>query len=387
MSHPIHFTRLGRAGAALALGIVLASTPAVASAQVDLGTAAPFVVLAGSTATNTGSSVLNGDLGVSPGTALPGFEVATLNGATHANDAVAAQGQLALTNAYNVAAGLPTTQTLTGTDLGLQLPLRGGVYTYSSSAQLTGTLVLDGENNPNAQFVFQIGTALTTASASRVQLINGASPCNVYWQIGSSATLGTGTAFQGTVMADQSIFVNNGATVQGRLLSSIASVTLDNNVIDGSMCGTSSTPPPVTPTPPPSDGSGGTGTGTGPAGPGTGILPPAGGTTVETRNGTVTWKRETPRGSSGQPACTDGFTATLRGRQIKRVVYRLDGRIVKGATKSPFRLFVRGLPGTHKVTARVTFKDATRARTLSLGYRACAAVALRPTFGPSRFTG
>jgi len=376
MSHPIHFTRLARAGSALALGIVLAATPAVATAQVDLGTAAPFVVLGGSTATNTGSSVLNGDLGVSPGTALPGFNVATVNGAVHANDAVAAQGKLALTNAYNVAAGQPTSQTLTGVDLGLAGVLQGGVYTYSTSAQLTGALTLDGAGNPNSVFIFQIGSQLTTASASSVVLINGASPCNVYWQVGTSATLGSSSSFVGTVMADQSISVNNSTTVQGRLLASIGAVTLDNNVIDGSMCGTSSTPPPVTPTPP----TGGTGTGVG-------TLPPASGTTVQTRIGTVTWKRETPRTSSRQPACADGFTATLRGRMIKRVVYRLDGRVVKGATKSPFRLFVRGLPGTHKVTARVTFKDATRAKTLTLRYRACAAVALRPTLGPSRFTG
>ena len=160
--------------------------------------------------------------------------------------------------------------------------------------------------------------------------------------------------------------------MQGRLLARNGQVSLINNAIDGSMCGTSSTPPPGTPTSP-------TGGGT-PA-------PPGSETSAPTRTGTITWKRETPRGSGGQPACTAGFTATLRGRQIKKVVYRLDGRVVKGATKSPFRLFVRGLPGAHKVTARVSFKDATPARTLTLRYRACAAVALRPKFGPSRFTG
>ena len=144
--------------------------------------------------------MLNGDLGVAPGTALPGFGLATVNGATHANDAVAARAQLDLTTAYDVAAGQSATQDLSGTDLGNRT-LKAGVYRYSSSAGLTNTLVLDAENNPDAQFVFQIGSSLTTASASRVMLINGASPCNVFWKVTSSATLGTFTSFKGNVLA------------------------------------------------------------------------------------------------------------------------------------------------------------------------------------------
>jgi hypothetical protein len=383
LSHPIYSTRLGRVGALLAAGCAFAAAPAVAdAAPVNLATALPFSVLGGSAVTNTGPSVLNGNLGVSPGTSLTGFQFATVNGATHNNDAVAAQAQSDLTTAYNVAAGAPVTADLSGSDLGNRI-LQAGVYNYSSNAQLTGVLTLDGANDPNAQFIIQVGTDLTTASASGVVLTRGASACNVFWQIGSSATLGSTTAFQGNLMADQQIALNNGATVQGRLLARIAAVTLNNNVITAPAC---ATPPPVTPT----DGSGGAGGAGGSGGTaGTPVVtpPPASETTVPTRNGTITWKRETPRGSGGQPACTAGFRATLRGRQIKKVVYRLDGRVVKGTTKSPFRLFVRGLPGQHKVTARVTFKDATRAKTVTLAYRACAAIALRPKFGPSRFTG
>ncbi|MDA0178763.1 ice-binding family protein [Solirubrobacter phytolaccae] len=373
-------------GTALAVGCAFVAVPAAASAApVDLATAKPFVVLGGSAVTNTGPSVLNGELGVSPGTALTGFGIATLNGAVHNNDAVAAQAQLDLTNAYGVAAGQPLTVDLSGTDLG-GLVLTPGAYRFTSSAQLTGTLTLDAQNDPAAQFVFQIGSALTTASVSRVSLVGAATPCNVYWQVGTSATLDTGTAFQGNLMAAASISLNNAATVQGRLLASSGQISLINNVIDASMCAaTPTTPTDTSTTGPPSTGTGtGSGSGSGGAAP-TG--PGAGGTAVAPRRGTAVWTRTTPRARSGQPACADGFNATLRGRQIKRVVFRLDGRVVRGTTKSPFRLFVRGLPGRHKVTARVTFKDATPARTLSLNYRACASVALRPTYGPSQFTG
>ena len=147
--------------------------------------------------------MLNGDLGVSPGTSLVGFGLpAVVNGATHNNDAVAANAQADLTTAYDVAAGQPVAPAndLTGTNLGNRT-LTAGAYRYSSSAQLTGPLTLDAQGDPNAQFVFEIGSTLTTAAASSVVLINGASPCNVYWQVGSSATLGTTTAFQGNLMA------------------------------------------------------------------------------------------------------------------------------------------------------------------------------------------
>ncbi|MFZ1993491.1 MAG: ice-binding family protein, partial [Solirubrobacteraceae bacterium] len=179
MSNPLFLGHARRVGILLASGLACAAVPAVASASaVNLATASPFVVLGGSTVTNTGPSVLNGNLGVSPGSALVGFGLpAVVNGATHDNDAVAGQAQNDLTTAYNVAASQPVTADLTGQDLGGKT-LGAGAYHYASSAQLTGTVTLDAAGDPNAQFVFEIGTTLTTASASSVVLINGASPCN-----------------------------------------------------------------------------------------------------------------------------------------------------------------------------------------------------------------
>ena len=369
MSNPTHLRRAAtRAASLIAFGLaaVVVPTAAHAATPVNLATANTFVVLGGSTVTNTGSSVLNGDLGVSPGTALPGFGPATINGATHANDAVAAQAQLDLTTAYNVAAGQTPATDKSGQDLGGQ-HLAAGAYAYSSDAQLTGTLTLDAGGDPNAQFVIMIASALTTASNSSVVLTGLASPCNVYWQVGSSATLGTTTAFQGNLMALTSIAAQNGATVNGRLLARNGAVTLDNNVLSRGLCSPTTSGPVVPPT---GDDSG------------AGGQAPPGGTTGS--DGTSTWTRTPP--SSG-PACQAGFRATVRGRQIAGVVFRLDGRRIASRTKSPFRVSVNAGAGNHWVTARVTFKDATRAKTMRLRYRVCAAAALRPRQGPSRFTG
>ena len=174
-------------------------------------------------------------------------------GLPHAADPVAGIAQNDLTTAYNVAAGqpIPLGNDLTGQDLG-GLTLNPGAYMFSSSAQLTGRLTLNALGKANAQFVFEIGSTLTTASGSSVWMINGASPCNVYWQIGSSATLGTTTAFQGSLLAHTSITINDAATVQGRALARIGAVTLDNNVLDAPVCDTTPTPAPTpTPTPAP----------------------------------------------------------------------------------------------------------------------------------------
>jgi hypothetical protein len=397
MSHQFRFSRARRTGVMLITGAALAAVPAAAQASaVNLGTAAPFVVLGGQSATNTGPSVLNGDLGVSPGTSLTGFGLpAVVNGATHNNDAVAAQAQSDLTTAYNVAAGQPVTTDLTGQDLGgLNLP--AGAYHYSSSAQLTGQLTLDAAGDPNAQFVFEIGTTLTTASASSVRLINGASPCNVYWQVGSSATLDTTTDFAGTVMALASVTLNNGATVRGRMLARTGSVTLDNNVLDASMCRTpiagpptpTATPAPTTAPPgttPPGTTPGAPGApGSTPGAPGSGgQTPPASGTSVPTRKGTA---RLYPGGPLAP--CTTGFRARVRGHMIKRVIFTIAGKRIATRRGSGFRVYVRpevGKRGTLK--AHVTFKDATRHMTRTFHYRACAAQVLRPALGPSQFTG
>jgi hypothetical protein len=382
---------------ALTLGLVvcLFAASAARAAPVNLATTSPFVVLGGTTVTNTGPSVLNGDLGVSPGTALTGFGLpAVVNGATHENTAVAAQAQSDLTNAYNVAAGqavLPADD-LSGTDLGNRT-LAPGAYRYTSDALLTGALTLDAAGDPNAQFVFLIGSELKTESASSVVLINGASPCNVYWQVGSSADIGTTTTFQGSLMALTSISLKNGATVIGRMLARNGQVSLINNVLTAPLCETGTVTPPGSPgsdTPgggAPGDsaapgGSAAPGAGS-TAGPGQGTAGPRKANAIRkpTRNGRAI-VRPAPR-----EACTDGFRASVTGHMIKRVVFSLDGRTIGSRSGSPFAMSMRAVPGAHQVRVRVTFKDATRTKTMTLPYRACAAALLQPRNGPSSFTG
>ena len=213
---------------------ILCLGAAPAFAQVTLGTAQTYGVLGASTVTNTGPSVINGDLGVSPGSAITGFPPGLATGATHAADAAALQAQTDATTAYNFLAGQPCGTTLTG-DLGGRT-LAPGVYCFASSAQLTGTLTLDAGGNPAAVFIFQVGSALTTASASSVVMANGAQACNVWWQMGSSATLGTGTAFAGTLVALASATLNTGATLSGRAIARTGAVTLDSNTVTVPTC-------------------------------------------------------------------------------------------------------------------------------------------------------
>lgn len=205
-----------------------------AQAPVDLGTASSFAILGGSTITNTGPSVISGDVGLSPGTVVTGFPPGTVNnGTTHTTDAVAAQAQTDLTTAYNDAASRSPAATVTA-DLGGQT-LLAGVYS-GGTLGLTGTLTLDAQGDPNAVFVFQSAATLITASSSTVSMINGGNPCNVFWQVTSSATLGTNSVFVGTVLALTSITAATGAQVTGRLLARNAAVTLDTNTVDSQSC-------------------------------------------------------------------------------------------------------------------------------------------------------
>ncbi len=218
--------------ATLVMGIfVLADTAfAAGPAPVDLGTAAPFAVLAGTpTVTNTGPTTITGSVGISPGAAVTGFPPGIVNGTIHKADAVALQAKADLTAAYTDAAGRPVTATH-GTLGGLTLA--SGVYTAGGVVlDLTGTLTLDGKGDSSSVWVFQATSSLVTASSSAVTLINGASPCNVFWQVTSSATLGSGSSFAGTIMALTSITMADGVTVNGRAVARNGDVTLTNDTI------------------------------------------------------------------------------------------------------------------------------------------------------------
>ena len=220
-------------------------------AQISLGpNVSTFAVLASQTVTNSGPTVITGNLGVSPLTAITGF--ATVDGGPglvvgtiYANTGLAPAAQAELTTSYNTAAGLPSNG-LNPANLG-GTTVFPGVYTSSSTLGITGTVTLDAQNNPNAIFVFQIGSGLTTATNSVVQLINQASPANVYWQVGSSATLGTTSSISGNILALTSISFGTGAVLRGRALARNGAVTLLGNIVNNTGAPVA-TP---TPTPPP----------------------------------------------------------------------------------------------------------------------------------------
>ncbi|MCW2639776.1 MAG: hypothetical protein JWP76_2082 [Dactylosporangium sp.] len=227
----------------IVVGVVgMQSASAAIVPTVGLGTATSFALLAGTQITDTGSSTVSGDVGVSPGvgvlsiTGLPGSQ--PTNGARHVADGVAAQAQADLITAYNDAAGR-TPATSVGAAIGAGGPgqtLGPGVYNASSALLLTGTVNLDAQNNPNAVFIFQVGSQLTTATNSTVNLINGASACNVFWQVGSTAALGSNTTFVGTIMALTSATLGNAVTVNGRVLVRNAELTLINDTITRPTC-------------------------------------------------------------------------------------------------------------------------------------------------------
>lgn len=223
--------------------VVGCSTPTVSSStstsaldQTVLGVARGFAVLGGSTVTNTGATTVIGNLGVSPGLAVTGFPPGLVtDGTIHSGDAVALEAQSDTTIAYVTLAAQAPTADLTGQDLGGKT-LTAGVYAFSSSAQLTGSLTLDAQGDPNAVFVFQIGSTLTTASNASVVVINGGVDCNIFWQVGSSATLGTTTSFKGNLLALTTITLATAAMVSGRTLARNGAVTMDTNQVSTASC-------------------------------------------------------------------------------------------------------------------------------------------------------
>jgi hypothetical protein len=225
-------------GLGLALAATLLQHNATAQ-EVNLATANNFAVLAGSGITSTGATTVNGDIGTYPTTTYTLGSGFTLNGVNETSDTgMMLTAKNDLTTAYNTAAGLAPTATLTGLVLGVGAAqtLTPGVYFFASSAQLTGTLTLNGEGLADPVFVFQIGSTLTTASGSSVVTVNddgSTTPgISVFWQVGTSATLGTTTAFEGNILAGMSITANTGATdLDGRLLAEAGAVTLDANTI------------------------------------------------------------------------------------------------------------------------------------------------------------
>ncbi len=208
---------------------------AFGATSVNLGSATPYAVLAGSTVTNTGSSVITGDVGLSPGTSITGFPPGLASGTTDSADAVSLAAQTSSTAAFGVASGETPFNTVAAGTLG-GTTLVPGVYRSASALSLTGSVTLNAGGDADAVFIFQAGSSLTTASGSSVVLEGGAQACNVFWTVGSSATIGSSTSFVGTILALTSITMNTGASLSGRALAQTGAVTLDDNTITVPTC-------------------------------------------------------------------------------------------------------------------------------------------------------
>lgn len=368
--------------------LVTATAAVAAQAPVGLGTATPYGVLAGSAISNTGPTIINGDLGLSPGTSVTGFPPGTVNGVQHVADAPAANAKADLKIAFDDAAARGPANAVTG-DLGGRL-LKAGVYRSASTLGLTGELTLDAEGDPNAVFIIQAGSSLTTATASRVTLVNGAQPCNVVWSVGSSATLGASTAFSGTVLAQTSITMDDAVVVQGRALARTGAITMINDTITPALCaaGTVQPGPPGVATAGGGNGTIGDGTaGGGTSGGGDGTNP---GTTGAPVVGEATFGPRPPSVTSGR--CVRGtFRAEVTGRSIRRVVFSVGGSVVATRGSRPFVAVLQATGRVRVLRARVTFTTAAAARTLTLRYRSCARAAVRAVprrpRSPGGFTG
>ena len=244
----------GAAAAFLAIGLLAGGSPAAAAGQapIGLGSAATFAVLAGTPAVaNSGSTIIGGDLGIHPAAAVTGFPPGVVNGTIHAADTVALQAKADLVAAFDDAAGRTPAAVVAGGGLG-GLTLVAGVYNAGGvTLDLTGTLTLDGQNDPNAVWIFQATSDLVTAASSSVAFINGGQACNVFWQVASSATLGADSQFAGTILAQTSITMLSRVTLSGRALARNGTVTLMNDAIGFPSCvAAAPTSPPATPAAP-----------------------------------------------------------------------------------------------------------------------------------------
>lgn len=369
----------------IVLGLMLVPvSSSQAATSVGLGTADSFAVLAGSGVSNTGPSVINGDLGTSPIPAVTGFGGApngTVNGSIHQADALAGQAKDDLTTAYNNAAGQGPA-TMLATELGGQT-LTPGVYNSAAGTfGITGTVTLDAQGNPDAVFIFKMASTLITASASQVSLINGAQPCHLFWQVGSSATLGTSSAFAGNIFALASISLSNDVTVSGRLLARNGAVTLINDTITRADCGT-----------------GGTGGGGGDDGDakkdGKGKGKSKGGGPGRGANGNggpdvrITGVPR-PGGRPGTPGrgepCTDeGFRAKFNIHSegaMRSVTVFLDGKQIKQSTSKRFSVWVSivGLRAGRHTLKVVAVDRRGRRDVASRGFKRCSRAAPSPDF-------
>ncbi len=223
------------------VALVCGVSPALAATTVNLGTADSFAVLAGSGITNTGPTTITGDVGTFPTPAETGFVYITLHGANHVDDAVTQSAKNDLTSAYNNVAG-QTPVSRVNTELGTTTRFAGIYDSADGTFGITGTLTLDAQGDPSAVFIFKTDSTLITAGASNVNLINGAQACNVFWKVGSSATLGTNSRFKGNILALTSITLTTGANISGRALARNGAVTMDTNTITASTCQATGTP-------------------------------------------------------------------------------------------------------------------------------------------------
>jgi hypothetical protein len=308
--------------AALAVTLTVVVSAQAAATAVPLATTESFSVLAGAGITNTGPTTVSRDLGTFPTTSIAGLGTMTVGGTNHAGDAVSQQAKTDLATAYDIAATEGPTNPITA-DLGGHT-LLPGVYNSASSMGLTGALTLNAQGNPDAVFVFQVASAFTSASGSVVSLINGAQACNVYWQIGSSATLGTGSSFVGTILALSSVTVTTGVTIDGRVLARNGAVTLDTDTITDARCAAT----PVTATP----GAATPGAATpGAATPGTTTSPAPSGTGTTTAPGSPGPTRADKRIDLKKRAAARK-KATVRAKQIHVAKTTPVARITANAT-------------------------------------------------------